>query len=229
MTAPATAAINRENATHSTGPVTAEGKQTACMNAFKHGLTGQRLMLQPHEIEPYRNLTAGLNAEHNPKTETERQLVQHIVDCHARLNRIAAMDNNILNLSLFENSFPLKEIESTPENNAETISVIAQSRAWLEQCDALEKLGRYEARISRQLLRYTKELDRVQRVGGDNQEEPAAAATAPPETKPVETTPDTPPMASFRKSPFVNPVPSPAPRSEYGPAPVIAIKSFQQQ
>ena len=42
--------INRANAGKSTGPKTAEGKQRSAMNAFKHGLTGQSLMLQHNEM-----------------------------------------------------------------------------------------------------------------------------------------------------------------------------------
>src|SRR5882757_3632101 len=98
------ARIYRENATHSTGPITIKGKNRARMNAFKHGLTGQHLMLQAHEFETYTALTTALNNEHNPQTETERQLVQHIIDCHTRINRATAIENNILNIALLDDA-----------------------------------------------------------------------------------------------------------------------------
>jgi cell division protein YceG involved in septum cleavage len=67
--------INGTNATKSTGPKTPEGKQRASMNAFKHGLTGNRILLQTHEHEAYRQLTNALNKDLQPKSELERQLV----------------------------------------------------------------------------------------------------------------------------------------------------------
>ena len=38
---------NRENAQHSTGPRTIEGKKRASRNAFRHGLTGQIVIHTP--------------------------------------------------------------------------------------------------------------------------------------------------------------------------------------
>jgi chromosome segregation ATPase len=151
------AAINRANATHSTGPVTELGKQRASLNAVSHGLTGNRMILQPHEQEAYARLTASLNADLAPATESERQFVQKIIDCHTRLNRIAALETNLLNIGMVE------QIEPTPhEDSIECMA--AQARAWLAQDTSFEKLGRYEARLSRQLLQYTKELERLQQA-----------------------------------------------------------------
>ena len=156
MNAAERAEINRENAAHSTGPVTAAGKQKSSLNGFKHGLTGQRMILQSHELEAYRALGAALHRDYAPQTELEKQLVQHIADCNMRLNRIAAIDANLLNIGLVENT------RENVDHDDVTETVIAQTRAWVKQADSFEKLGRYEARISRQLLRYIQELDRIQ-------------------------------------------------------------------
>jgi hypothetical protein len=59
--------INQANALKSTGPKTPEGKQRSGMNAFKHGLTGQSLMLQPNEMEAYNRLTASMLSDLKPK------------------------------------------------------------------------------------------------------------------------------------------------------------------
>jgi len=39
------AAVNKANAQHSTGPRTEAGKQRSKLNAFRHGLTGQTVVL----------------------------------------------------------------------------------------------------------------------------------------------------------------------------------------
>jgi hypothetical protein len=168
MTAAVRARINQANAAHSTGPKTPEGKQRASMNAFQHGLTGNRMMLQPHEQEAYTHLTQSLIAELNPATESERQLVQRIIDCNTRLNRIATLETNILNFGLLENMFeaPPQSTDSEPgaptEFDDRLESMAAQTRSWLANENSFEKLGRYEARLSRQLLAWRKELERLQ-------------------------------------------------------------------
>jgi hypothetical protein len=152
------ARIYRENASHSTGPTSPEGKQTSAMNGFKHGLTGQRMILQNHEVEPYRQLTESLHSDYRPQTEIEYQLVQKIIDCNMRLNRAAAIDCNLMNIGVAENT------QTTALHDEITESVIAQTRAWTTQADSFEKLSRYETRISRQMLHYMHELDSIQNL-----------------------------------------------------------------
>ena len=101
--------INRANAAHSTGPKTIEGRQRTTMNALKHGLTGQRLILQPDEHDAYRELSESLMSELAPKTTMELQFVQKIIDTHMRLNRVAALDNNMLNFGLLESCRDAKD------------------------------------------------------------------------------------------------------------------------
>src|SRR5438874_10587864 len=91
--------INRANAAKSTGPVTPKGKRRSSMSAFKHGLTGHRMILQDHELDAYRELSSKLNRDFAAKNEIERQLVQKIIDCHMRLNRAAAMDYSMIKTS----------------------------------------------------------------------------------------------------------------------------------
>jgi hypothetical protein len=145
------------NAADSTGPKTEQGKQRASLNAVAHGLTGNRMLLQAHEQEAYARLTVAFNTELNPATESERQFVQKIIDCHTRLNRIASMESNILNFGLVENTS-----DTTHPDDVECMA--AQTRSWLAHDTSFEKLGRYEARLARQLLQYTKEFERLQQA-----------------------------------------------------------------
>jgi hypothetical protein len=115
------------------------------------------MLLQPHEQEAYARLTHALTTDLQPATETERQFVQKIIDCHTRLNRIAALETNLLNIGMVEQILP-----TLHEDSIECLA--AQSRAWLTQDLSIERLGRYEARLSRQLLQYTRELDRLQQA-----------------------------------------------------------------
>src|ERR1700679_2838211 len=103
MNAHTRAEINRRNAENSTGPTSESGKQKSALNGIKHGLTGQRLLLLPHEVEPYQRMTAAFKSDYNPQTELESRLVQHIVDCNMRLHRIAAIEGNMFAVGAIEN------------------------------------------------------------------------------------------------------------------------------
>jgi hypothetical protein len=221
--------INGVNAEKSTGPKTPEGKQRASMNAFKHGLTGNRILLQTHEHEAYRQLTNALNKDLQPKAELERQLVQKLIDCHTRLNRIAALDGNILNFSLTQN-----ETAADHDDALETIA--AQCRAWIENADSFEKLGRYEARISRQLLQYTAELERLQKIRRFHEAMERDGVSTHP-SQPTETKPPADESASFGKPPSETsappesdpPQPEPSPNNPNPPVPRANVLEHRPQ
>ncbi len=155
MTKEIRALISRANAQKSTGPRTPAGRQRAAMNAVKHGLTGSRLILQPDEMEAYNQLSYALICELKPMTELERQAVQKIVDTHFRLNRLAGVENNVFNFGLIDNS------RDTPHDDRIEV-MIAQTRAWIERSGSFDTLGRYVARLTRQVLQFTRELEHLQ-------------------------------------------------------------------
>jgi hypothetical protein len=49
------AAVNRENAQHSTGPRTEAGKQRSALNALTHGLTSRTALLPAEDLAAYQN------------------------------------------------------------------------------------------------------------------------------------------------------------------------------
>ncbi len=77
--------INRPNGEKSKGPKTYEGKHCSAMIAFKHGLTGQNLMLQDSEMEACNRFTAAIVSDLKRRTEPAHE----IIDGQFRLNRLA--------------------------------------------------------------------------------------------------------------------------------------------
>ena len=74
---PAQQVANQQNAQHSTGPRTTEGKAKSSSNSSTHGLSGTRFRLLHFESqEEYDELEAGLMAEHGATTLTETLLVR---------------------------------------------------------------------------------------------------------------------------------------------------------
>jgi hypothetical protein len=124
------------------------------MNAVRHNLSGQHLILQETELEAYNRMSSAMLTDLNPKTEPERQIAQKLIDINFRLNRLAAVENNIFSFGLTEN-----ETDAPHDDRIEVMA--AQTRAWIERANTFDTLGRYEARLSRQLLKYQEEFERL--------------------------------------------------------------------
>jgi hypothetical protein len=90
------AAINRANAQNSTGPRTEPGKQRSSLNALRHGLTAQTVVLPSEDPANYESHRRQFLEEYQPATATETQLVQELVDTAWRLNRIPLLEANLL-------------------------------------------------------------------------------------------------------------------------------------
>lgn len=73
---------NRQNAQHSTGPTTQEGKAASSNNHFQHGLTGAFTVLPFEDQQAYDHLFHSLNNEHQPQTITEHILVEKMAQAH---------------------------------------------------------------------------------------------------------------------------------------------------
>src|SRR6266852_3759344 len=91
-------ARNRANAAHSTGPKTEAGKQRSCLNALRHGLTGHTIILPKEDLDAYHDFTDKSFAEFKPKGFLEKQLVPSLADTSWRLNRVAALEHNLIAL-----------------------------------------------------------------------------------------------------------------------------------
>ena len=151
------AEINRANAQKSSGPKTQIGKQRSRMNAVKHNLSGQNLILQESEVEAYNRMSTSMFNDLKPKSEPEHQIAQKIIDTNFRLNRLTAIENNLFNLGLTQN-----ETDTDQDDRIEVMA--AQTRAWTEHANTFDTIGRYESRLSRQLLKYQQEFERLQAV-----------------------------------------------------------------
>ena len=77
---PDRAAINRQNAQHSTGPRTEEGKKKVRMNAVKHGATSKQALLPNESATHFDLLSDHLVRLYDPQTEREREVLYDIRD-----------------------------------------------------------------------------------------------------------------------------------------------------
>ena len=95
MTSDKKAQANRRNALKSTGPKTPEGKAAVRLNALKHGLLSQEILLPGEDEEALRELGQNLKAELQPVGELESLLVDRIIASYWRLRRLGRVEAGI--------------------------------------------------------------------------------------------------------------------------------------
>ena len=108
------AQINRNNSRHSTGPRTEAGKQRSSLNALRHGLTGQIVVMPAEDLESYQHHIQSFVDEYHPQGPTETQLVQSLADAAWRLNRVSVLETNLLTHDIIYQDFPNHESNRKP-------------------------------------------------------------------------------------------------------------------
>jgi hypothetical protein len=89
---------NRANAKRSTGPKTAVGKAQSRMNACKHGLTAQNIVIGDEDPKNFDRLRAELWDEWQPRPGMEGVLVDRLAGQIWRLFRVPCFEAALLNV-----------------------------------------------------------------------------------------------------------------------------------
>jgi hypothetical protein len=150
--------MNRNNAQHSTGPKTETGKWRSSLNALRHGLTGQIVVMPTEDLACYRSHVKSFTDEYNPKGATEAQLVQQLADTSWRLNRAASLEANLYTLAAARQPNPLTEAPDQVQ------AAMALAAALESQSKALMNLSLHTQRLSRQFERTAAQLRDLQKT-----------------------------------------------------------------
>jgi hypothetical protein len=148
--------INRENARKSTGPKTDAGKKRSSLNALRHGLTAQVVVLPCEDLAAYDRFTKAFHDELKPVGMLETQLTQSIADDYWRLNRAKAIEQNMYTLALHERA------DSIITDHPEIHSALVIAKAVHDQIKTLATLSLHQNRIHRAVLSSTEQLERIQ-------------------------------------------------------------------
>jgi len=138
-------AINRANSQHSTGPRTEEGKARSSQNALRHGLLSRTPVLRSEDQAAYEQHCRQFFDEHRPATPTETQLTQELADTSWRLNRVSALEAELLN----------RAAHPANEEAAIAFDIVDAHRA-------ISILSLHSARLSRQFQRALEQLREIQ-------------------------------------------------------------------
>ena len=141
---------NRRNAQCSTGPRTAEGKARSSLNNLRHGLTGQITVLPEEDREAHDAFCNRLIAGFQPETAIEEQLAHFIAEDTWRLNRVAAIENNIFALG-------------RNRHHGEVRHALDDAQSFLDHARELNLLSLYEQRIHRNMQRNLNQLRELQK------------------------------------------------------------------
>ena len=86
---------NRENAQHSTGPVSPEGKAAVRLNALTFGLRARDVVLIHEDAAAYQQLWDVLESEWQPQAPTERILLERMAVAHWLLMRTDRIEERV--------------------------------------------------------------------------------------------------------------------------------------
>ena len=137
-------AANKQNASKSSGPRTAEGKSIASRNAVKHGLTGQQIMVPGENPDEFEALVQRIIMELEPEGEIEPQLAEQIATGLWRKRRIFRIESEVLRVrpetlcritEFSEHESNGRELDEGERVAVEVLPVLGQSAAAVEPGD----------------------------------------------------------------------------------------------
>jgi hypothetical protein len=91
MSTPKQIAASRANGAKSKGPATFQGKIVSSRNSTRHGLFAENIVLETEKTGAFLELVESLFEEHNPRTPTEKLLVEKIAAARWRQRGIWGM------------------------------------------------------------------------------------------------------------------------------------------
>src|ERR1700730_4925053 len=152
MASPAQLTANQANAQKSTGPKTEEGKNKSKLNAWRHGLTGQAVVMPAEELQAYLAFRKALEARLQPADALESQIAGRMIDIQWRLNRCFSLENAV---------YALGHVETPGEircSDSHMHGLMTAARVLRDQESTMRTLGMHEQRLSRMYERARAEL-----------------------------------------------------------------------
>ena len=149
-------AANRANALKSTGPSSEEGKKHSALNATRHGLTGQVVVMPSDDLNAYTDFLKGFQDDLRPGGALERQFVQQLADCSWRLNRASAWETNQVTMEAALNA------DQVSTGLPQVQDAFAHAAAADRKAKTLANMSMYVQRTQRTMERILKQLQEVQ-------------------------------------------------------------------
>jgi hypothetical protein len=113
-------------------------------NAYRHGLTGQVIVIAPSDEKPYKDHCQSIHQSWAPVGGMEIDLAQQIADDRWRMKRASAIESSVL-------ARGLNQPDDALSGNEQVDIALGMGRVWGEQKKDLNLLTLYESRIQRRI------------------------------------------------------------------------------
>ena len=135
---------NRANAKRSTGPRSADGKAKSSKNSLAHGLTAQDIVIADEDPEEFERLRAGLQADFEPTSTIELELVERLAGLLWRLRRIPVLEGALLDARREETSTGAEDFTLTLPVTEMQLGILNDVWYRLQDPEHQELLTRFE-------------------------------------------------------------------------------------
>jgi hypothetical protein len=139
------------------------------LNAVRHGLTGQTVVMPWEDRQEYDKFCQAFLADLKPVGFEQTQHAQTVADCQWRLNRASSYESAIF---FYEGYLALHEEEVEMEMCKARVAMTVEKH--------LLNIALYESRIQRKMMNARKALKELQKEQADSRSEAAVMAAADP-------------------------------------------------
>jgi hypothetical protein len=136
-------------------PYAPKPRDRRALSAYRHGLTGQIILLTPADRAAYEKHCEGYHQSFAPAGPVETDVVQLVADDRWRLKHAVALE-----AAMWADS--ITQPDEVTSGNDEVDTVIAQGRAWMAKGGNVQLLGLYESRMARRVEKNMSELRTLQ-------------------------------------------------------------------
>src|SRR6202051_2842957 len=131
----------RINGAKSKGPKTPEGKAVSSMNALRHGMTAQAILLTNEDPEAYTKLAGAYYEKFQPADDVERDLVDEMVVAKWRQRRDWSNEAALFDLEMDHQT---KKVDSQYAKIDHACRYALAFRALADESKSIQLLSRYE-------------------------------------------------------------------------------------
>jgi hypothetical protein len=164
---PARIAANQANAAKSTGPKTPEGKERSRANSYKHGLTGEGVVLSHEDAAEVERRLAAFEDELKPSGEVGRALVRRAALLSVRMDRGVSQESAALSKRVRQAEADFVAPEGLDPASVARLRAEAGREAMFDPSKEATLARKYEAAAERGFFRALKELRLLRKPAQD--------------------------------------------------------------